>query len=90
MPDRGFIVGDDITIADICLVAEMSLFFNEKTRHDELRKQGFKPILHAGIGEEFPRAFEHLARLRKHPACAPEVEPYLAKLESSTGLKPRA
>jgi glutathione S-transferase len=81
LPNREFIVGDTVTIADICFVAELSLFFNEKTRHGELREKGFEPILHAKVEEEFPRAFAHFARLRSHPAFAPDVEPYLAKLE---------
>lgn len=82
-PAREFIVGDAITIADICFVAELSLFFNEKTRHGELREKGFEPILHAGVEEEFPRAFGHFAKLRRHAAFAPDVEPYLTKIETS-------
>jgi elongation factor 1-gamma len=80
-PDRDFLVGDDVTLADICFVAEMSLFFNEKARLQALESQGLRPILHATIDAEFPRAMAHLARLRTHPAFAPDVEPYLAKLE---------
>src|SRR6267142_2171194 len=30
--DREFLVGSDVTLADICFVAEMSLFFNERAR----------------------------------------------------------
>ena len=80
-PDREVLVGDGITIADICFVAELSLFFNEKTRQGELRSKGLDPILHPRIEEEFPRVFAHLSKLRRHAAFAPEVEPYLAKLE---------
>ena len=75
-----FLVGSDLTLADICFVAEMSLFCNEKTRVGALEKQGLAPILHAKVEAEFPRAMGHLARLRKHPAFAPDVDPYLAKL----------
>jgi glutathione S-transferase len=80
-PDREHIVGENITLADICFVAELSLFFNEKGRVLVLEKAGFAPILHDGIEKEYPRAFGHLAKLRKHPAFAVEVEPYLAKFE---------
>jgi len=83
-PDREFLVGDSITIADICFVAELSLFFNEKKSAGELKKKDLKPILHARVDTEFPRAFAHLARLRKHPAFAPDVEPYLAKFETAS------
>ena len=82
-PDREFLVGDTITIADICFAAELCLFFNEKKSVRVLEQKGLAPILHAGIATEFPRAFAHFARLRKHPAFAPDVEPYLAKFETA-------
>ena len=81
-PDREFLVGENISIADICFVAELALLFNEKARSGELIKKGFGLILHAEIDAEFPRAFDHFARLSKHPAFAPDVEPYLKKIES--------
>src|SRR4029077_5014336 len=81
-PDREFIVGDKISIADICFVAELSLFSNEKARANALEKIGLALILHAKVEEEFPRAFAHFSKLRKHPAFAPDVEPYLKKIES--------
>jgi len=81
-PHREFIVGDNITLADICFVAELSLFSNEKTRYREVEAKGFAPILHAGVEGEFPLAFAHLAKLRKHPAFAPDVDPYLTKIET--------
>jgi glutathione S-transferase len=77
-----FLVGDNVTLADICFVAEISLFFNERGRIAELKKNGFEPILHAEVEREFPLAFLHFAKLRKHPAFAPDVEPYLSKIES--------
>jgi glutathione S-transferase len=83
LPDREFLVGETISIADICFVAEVSLFFNERARPGELRKKGLEPILHDGVDAEFPRAFAHFSRLSKHPAFAPDVEPYLKKIESS-------
>jgi elongation factor 1-gamma len=82
-PDREFIVGKDISLADICFVAELCLFFNEKARTHELQKKGLDPIVHAKIEGEFPRAFALFSRLRKHDAFAPDVEPYLKKIELS-------
>jgi len=78
---REFLVGHDVTLADICFVAEMSLFFNEKARFEALERQGLEPILHAKIDASFPWAMVHLARLRKHWAFEPDVDPYLTKLE---------
>ena len=81
-PDREFLVGDNITIADICFVAELCLLFNEKKSTKEIEKKGLAPILHARVDTEFPHAFAHFARLRTHPAFAPDVEPYLKKFEA--------
>jgi glutathione S-transferase len=82
-PHRGFLVGDSISIADICFACELALFFNEKARSGDLLKKGFEPILHGSIDAEYPHAFAHFDRLRKHEAFAPDMEPYLKKFESS-------
>jgi glutathione S-transferase len=82
-PNREFLVAENISLADICFVAELVLFFNEKARSGELLKKGLEPILHPGVEGEYPRAFAHFSRLSAHPAFAPDVEPYLKKLESS-------
>jgi elongation factor 1-gamma len=83
-PDHDFLVGDNITLADICFVAEVALFFNEKPRTAELEKSGLGPILHGWTATEYPHALAHFSRLRKHPAFAPDVEPYLAKFETGS------
>jgi hypothetical protein len=61
----------------------LSLFYNEKARAGELLKRGLEPILNATVGAEFPQAMSHFKKLSKHPAFAPDVEPYLAKIEKS-------
>jgi elongation factor 1-gamma len=80
-PSREFLVGNNITLADICYVAELSLFSNEKSRVKVLEEKGLKPILHSQLDKEFPRAIAHFSKLCKHPAFAPDVESYLQKLE---------
>jgi glutathione S-transferase len=87
-PNRDFLVGESVSIADICFVAELALFFNEKARLGELLKKGLEPILHDGIDAEFPLAFAHFARLSKHTAFAPDMDPYLKKIESSRAAHP--
>jgi len=82
-PERDFLVGEAISIADVCFAAELALFFNEKARPGELGKIGVEPILHAGVDAEYPRAFAHFNKLRQHAAFAPEMEPYLKKFELS-------
>ncbi|HUN59999.1 MAG TPA: hypothetical protein VMU41_17965 [Candidatus Binataceae bacterium] len=80
-PGRTFITGDNLTLADICFVAELSLFHNERARVHNLEAIGAAPILR-GWESSHPLAFMHFERLRKHPAFAPDVEPYLKKLET--------
>jgi len=79
-PNRDWLVGDDVTLADICFVAELSLFFNERSSLASLEKNGLAPIMHPRLDADFPRTMAHLRRLRTHPAFAPDVDPYLAKL----------
>jgi glutathione S-transferase len=86
-PSREFIVGNNITLADICFVAELSLFYNEKARAAELPRIGLEPILNATVDAEFPKAIDHFTKLSKHPAFAPDVEPYLAKIEKVVHAK---
>ena len=83
-PARDFLVGDDVTLADICFVAEITLFANERPRAKALASHGLTPILHDGIAREYPRAMAHYDRLCAHPAFAPDVAPYLAKLAAAT------
>jgi len=51
-------------------------------RSSAIQKKSLEPILSAKAEEEFPRAFAPPLQMRKHPAFAPDVEPYLKKLES--------
>jgi len=82
-PNRECLVGDAITIADICFAAELCLLLNEKKSGGTLKQHGLVPILHAQVDAEFPRAFAHFARLRTHPAFAPDMQPYLKKIEAA-------
>ncbi|MFO1159401.1 MAG: glutathione binding-like protein [Reyranellaceae bacterium] len=80
-PDRSYLVGEQITLADICFVAELCLFSNERLRRSTLDKRGLAPILSDGWDKAHPRASRHFRRLADHPAFAPDVRPYLQKLE---------
>ncbi len=80
-PDRAFLVGDKVSLADICFASELCLFSNERLRRPTLLKRGLPPILSDTWPQEFPRASAHFGRLLEHPAFAPDVGPYLQKLE---------
>ena len=80
-PDREFIVGDGITLADICFVAEIGLFHNERARARDIENLGLEPILNSRIDGAYPRAMAHFEKLSNHSAFAPDVLPYLEKIE---------
>ena len=74
------IVGDALTLADICFVAELALFHNECAQQARLAALDLQPILASHGAREYPRAFAHFNRLRRHEAFAPDLAPYLGKL----------
>lgn len=80
-PARQHLVGNGITLADICFAAELSLFFNESKRTEVLQGKGLEPILDCRIRARFPHLCAHFARLREHPAFAADLRPYLLKFE---------
>ena len=81
-PDRRFLVGDDVTLADICFAAELTLFANERVRSARLAERGLQPIL-PDADSEYPQAMAHYQRLCAHPAFAPDIGPYLSKLSAA-------
>jgi elongation factor 1-gamma len=83
-PGRRFIVGEDVTLADICFAAEMCLFSNERLRVAALREKGLAPLWTQHLSESYPLAMAHFERLAQHPAFAPDIGPYLAKMEAAS------
>jgi len=81
-PQRSFLVCEQLTLADICFAAELCLFSNERLRRPKLEKRGLAPILSDDWEKAWPRAGGHFHRLAEHPAFAPDVGPYLQKLET--------
>jgi glutathione S-transferase len=78
-PPRKFLVGDDLSLADICFVAEIGVFARERSQASKLAATGLRPILDDAT-HRFPRVMEHFARLVEHPAFAPDARPYLQHL----------
>jgi glutathione S-transferase len=81
-PRRETLVGNGISLADICFAAELALFTNEYVRAEKLRKRGLDEILHAGVRDEYPLMFAHFARLVDHEHFGPDLKPYVEKLLS--------
>lgn len=82
----GHLAGPALSLADICFVCEYTLFSRERALHATLARLGLAPIL-SGAGEAYPRAAAHYAALCAHPAFAPDLEPYLAKLEADAARR---
>jgi glutathione S-transferase len=82
LPQRRFLVGDGLTLADICFVAELALFSNERPRRETLERKGLPSLLDKMENDvAYTLAFAHFDRLRTEPAFAPDVEPYLRKID---------
>jgi glutathione S-transferase len=93
-PERRFLVGDILTLADICFVAELCLFHNERARRAVLEAERLPLLLDDGFAETYPRAAAHFDRLLAHPAVQPDIAGYLDKIEQnsarSSQTQPRA
>jgi elongation factor 1-gamma len=83
VPQRTFLVGDNITLADICFVAELCLFHNERARSSVLKAAGLSLLLDNEFTKNYPRSATHFERLLAHPAFVPDVAGYLQKIEGS-------
>lgn len=81
-PDRHFLVGNDVTLADICFAAELCLLHNELPRRKVLQAQGLKPLLAEDFAQAYPRAAAYFTRLVQRPAFAAEIGGYLEKLRT--------
>ncbi len=78
---RKFLVGNNLTLADICFVAELTLFSWEKAQVTALAAKGLDGIFHNEVPSDFPQAIAHYGKLCEHEAFAPDVAPYLRKLQ---------
>ena len=79
-PDRSYLVGDTLSIADICVVAELALFSRERSHAEQLGALGLDCITGPELDERYPRITKHFHTLCRHEAFAPDVLPYLDKL----------
>lgn len=72
----GFIVGEELTLADICFVAEVSLFSRERAWRRTVEAIECEPIDWSG----FEHAMAHYDDLCEQPAFADDLAPFLEKL----------
>jgi len=82
-PDRPYLVDDTLSIADICVVAELALFSRERTCAQELAQIGCECITGTETKERYPLIAQHFDSLCQHDAFAPDVKPYLEKIAAN-------
>lgn len=77
--DRQYLVGDNVSIADICVVAEIALFSRERIFAEKLGEIDRECISGSETDEMYPHVTAYFDRLCRHEAFAPDVLPYLEK-----------
>jgi glutathione S-transferase len=80
---REWLVGNRVSLADICFATELALFNNEHLRSRELGEHGLENILHRQVQEEYPRVTAHFNRLVAHEKFKPDIEPHMRKIRTA-------
>ncbi|MBA4740018.1 MAG: glutathione S-transferase [Burkholderiales bacterium] len=78
-PDRTYLVGDTLSIADICVVAELALFLRERDYEKVLSEADLERITGPVLYESYPLITDHFRKLCEHEAFAPDVNSYVKK-----------
>lgn len=84
------LMGEALSLADLCFVSEFALFQNERLYAAPLREAGREPILDTTLATRWPRALAHFERLSAHEAFAPDVQPFLRELAEGLARQPGA
>lgn len=79
---RTAIVGDGITLADICFACEVALLTTEQRFADLVRSSAHEPVLNTTLWASFPRSLAHFQRLAAHPAFATDLSQYADRYDS--------
>lgn len=75
-----FIVGSNMTLADICFACELILFSLERHESAQLDQVGLAPIWTSSQAADYSRAHRHFEQLLDHPAFAPDAKPYYEQM----------
>ncbi|WP_426437099.1 glutathione S-transferase family protein [Bradyrhizobium genosp. P] len=79
-PDRSYLVGNAMTVADICFACDLAPLANEKSHESVLSRAGLEAIARPELASIYPLAFRHFARLCRDPAFEPDLVTYRDKL----------
>lgn len=78
---KAYLAGPALTIADIAVMGEMGLLFNEVRHRDLLQKNGLTNIVGPQLRADYPEVLAHIDALAAHAAFAPDFGPYLRDLD---------
>jgi glutathione S-transferase len=81
--ERTWLVGDGVSLADICFATELALFSNEHLRSQQLKERGLSRILHQQMNEDYPHMTAHFERLVAHENFKPDLEPHMRKARAA-------
>jgi elongation factor 1-gamma len=81
--ERAWLVGDGVSLADICFATELALFSNEHLRSQQLKERGLSRILHQQMNEDYPLMTAHFERLVAHENFKPDLEPHMRKVRAA-------
>lgn len=79
-PDRSYLVGRSMTIADICFICDLAILANESLHASVLAQDGLEAIACPELALNYPLAFGHFCRLCREPAFATDLATYRDKL----------
>ena len=80
-PDRSVLVGDYLSIADICVVCEICQIARERAYAKKLRELKFDPIYNEAILETvYPKVMAYFTMLSQHESFAPDIQPLMRRL----------
>ncbi|MDJ0847284.1 MAG: glutathione S-transferase family protein [Myxococcota bacterium] len=78
-----YLVGERVTLADICFTAEIIQFSSTRRGDAKLRGQGFEPLAGEALENAWPRSAEHFRRCAEQPEFAPDLGAYLARIDAA-------
>jgi glutathione S-transferase len=85
--NRSFLVGDALSLADVCFAAEMVEFALSHYNRAVLEGVGLAPLFDESLKDRFPGAMAHLDRCLVHETFAPDLGAHYAQIlaRSETG-----
>ena len=75
---QSYIVGNELSIADISFVCDFAQFLRERDSKEIINNQGYE-LISKNFEEEFPNVFEHLVKLYKRQEFKEVMQDYLDK-----------